>query len=63
MRGLEVELEQSQDTMADLDLCMEDCEATLAEKGEYITHLEEKLARSTLHHSAWKGSYRASRCG
>lgn len=36
---LEAELEETRDTMADLELCMEDYEATLADKGEYIAHL------------------------
>lgn len=44
---LEAELRQTRDTMVDLELCMEDCEAMLVEKGEYIAHLEEKLASST----------------
>lgn len=44
---MEVELAQTRDTLVDLEMRVEGHEAMLAEKGKYITHLEEKLARAT----------------
>lgn len=44
---MEVELERSWDSITDIELWVEDCEAELADRMNYITHLEDPLAKST----------------
>lgn len=62
VRSLEVELLESQDTMGDLEMHMEDHKAMLIEREKYTTDLEKQLPDPPPMCSAWRSECTAPRC-